>query len=305
LYVDHQGHPAPLSECYHAIASRRLSSAVHRYPPATVAEVDSAYCPQCLTFHDAASAARLGFCSKATCKRCPICQAICSVAAEDNLCFYMCGSCEWTSKECNLSQTVNTEEDGTIGKVELSRAVEDLAIHLNSRIQTSQESIDQHFKRMTDAWEKRVKADKQREGKPARSSLITDGPEGWSVEALEMSLNEKKKKMADESTNLVVGLDVEHLSLDADCAAVDAANDLSVLSLQMQALNHPTDTKSRQDLLPLPIQLRVRLSRRCRAELAEGRPGILVKPKLNPLEGDSSLRTGHGQWWKKVSECVV
>jgi hypothetical protein len=35
--------------------------------------------------------------------------------------------------------------------------------------------------------------------------------------------------------------------------------------------------------------------------LAEGRPGILVKPKLNPLEGDTSLRSGHGQWWKKDS----
>jgi hypothetical protein len=38
--------------------------------------------------------------------------------------------------------------------------------------------------------------------------------------------------------------------------------------------------------------------------LDEGRPGILVKPKLNPLEGDSSLRGGHVQWWKKNSSAI-
>ncbi|VEU43001.1 unnamed protein product [Pseudo-nitzschia multistriata] len=63
-------------------------------------------------------------------------------------------------------------------------------------------------------------------------------------------------------------------------------------------------TGSIESLLPLQIPLRPRKSRRCRAELAENRPGILVKPKLNPLEGDSSLRTGHGQWWKKDSSAV-
>ena len=60
LYVDHEKHPAPLSMCYHATGARRLSSTVDRYPPATLTEVDSAYCPQCLSYHDAASAARMG-----------------------------------------------------------------------------------------------------------------------------------------------------------------------------------------------------------------------------------------------------
>jgi hypothetical protein len=57
-------------------------------------------------------------------------------------------------------------------------------------------------------------------------------------------------------------------------------------------------------LYPLSVPLRPRKSRRCRAELAAGRTGILIKPKLNPLEGDSSLRSGHGQWWKKDSSAV-
>lgn len=58
-------------------------------------------------------------------------------------------------------------------------------------------------------------------------------------------------------------------------------------------------------LLPLLIPLRLRTSRRCRMELLEGRPGILLKPKLNPLEGDSSLRTGQGQWYKKDCSAIA
>ena len=58
---------------------------------------------------------------------------------------------------------------------------------------------------------------------------------------------------------------------------------------------------------PLPLQIPVlpRKSGRCLAELAEGRPGILVKPKLNPLEGDTSLRSSHGQWFKKDSSAML
>jgi hypothetical protein len=77
-----------------------------------------------------------------------------------------------------------------------------------------------------------------------------------------------------------------------------------VICHALQSLNSPRQPVRRGDLLPLPVPLRVRESRRCRAELAEGRPGILLKPKLNPVEGDTSLRTGHGQWHKKDSSAV-
>lgn len=55
-------------------------------------------------------------------------------------------------------------------------------------------------------------------------------------------------------------------------------------------------------LMPIPVKLRTRSVRRDCRELALGKPGILVKPKVNPLDGDSSLRNGigQGQWWKKV-----
>ena len=57
-------------------------------------------------------------------------------------------------------------------------------------------------------------------------------------------------------------------------------------------------------LVPLPMALKPKTSRRCRNEIQKGKPGILIKPKANPLEGDSSLRSGHGQWWKKDSSAI-
>jgi len=63
-------------------------------------------------------------------------------------------------------------------------------------------------------------------------------------------------------------------------------------------------SSSSQLLLPTPIKLRTRAVRRDYKELSIGRPGIVIKPKVNPLEGDSSLRYGHGQWWKKDSSAI-
>jgi hypothetical protein len=72
------------------------------------------------------------------------------------------------------------------------------------------------------------------------------------------------------------------------------------LSYQLQALNSPFKVS----WLPLLITLRLCTSRRYRKELAQGRPGILLKPKLNALQGDTSLRIGHRPWHKKDSSAI-
>ena len=47
-----------------------------------------------------------------------------------------------------------------------------------------------------------------------------------------------------------------------------------------------------------------RLTRRCRADAARGRAGILVKPAAHPLEGDSATRGG-GRWAKKDAAAIA
>ena len=43
-------------------------------------------------------------------------------------------------------------------------------------------------------------------------------------------------------------------------------------------------------------------ARRSVADVRNGRPGILVMPKISPLEGDtsSSLKSKKGEWWQKM-----
>lgn len=294
LYVDHQGHPAPLSVTFHATGTRRLSSSVERYPPSTMTEIDSAYCPQTLSFHDAASAAREGYSSKASSQRCPLCFNALSMGIENSRCFYKCGSCSWNSIACGLVQEVK----GT-NKVELARALEDLGSALFAKREASKTAATQYAKALTNAWDQKTK--------PATVNKIRDGPAGWSVEVLEASLENKKKLFGSNDSALQIdsttakSLAVEYVDLNGE-APIDESilQDVSQVALEQSAIMGFDTPKAMSDLLPLPMPYRVRESRRCRAELDEGRPGILLKPKLNPLEGDSSLRSGHGQWWKKV-----
>jgi hypothetical protein len=57
-------------------------------------------------------------------------------------------------------------------------------------------------------------------------------------------------------------------------------------------------------LYPLRIPLCPQTSKRCPLELSKGKPGILIKPKMNPLDGDSSQRRGNGQWFKKDCSAI-
>ena len=292
LYVDYQGHPAPLSRCYHATASRRLSSSVDRIPPSTKTEVDSAYCPQCLSFHDAGTAASLGYC--ATCKQCPLCMAVASLAVSSNVAFYKCGYCSWTSQACQVTATVTPAEDGTIGKEQMLKASKDLVHVLQSK--TDESSAETQYRDMLSAWEKIAK-----DSASHTTSKIKRGMKqqenAWTLQALEESIQTKQEKQP-----LLIA-NAKNVSMDNTPLMFDSSLEtFSVDSMLLQPLASSTRLPlTNNDLLPLPMPLRARTSRRCRAELNEGRPGILVKPKLNPLEGDSSLRSGHAQWWKKDS----
>lgn len=335
LYVDHQGHPAPITECFHATASRRLSSTVYRYPAASLQEVDSGYCPQCLTFHDATTAADLGYCSNktATCQKCPLCLSVSSVHNDDVIttsdattgkteCFYKCGMCDWTSKECNLTAAVPVPAaaEEQLSRLELAKAAEDMGTALAERRRQATQPVENLYQHVSESWKNRKKAQKQQE-KSTRMPKYSAATEAWSVETLEAKLNEKAAalqqpqydKDAPLPTNIpglelkrVTSEDTEEKS-ESLLSSRHFPDDLSLLSYQLQCchsapITNPAQgeetTKSR--LLPLPMPLTLRKSRRCRAELADGRPGILLKPKLNPLEGDSSLPTGHGQWHRKV-----
>jgi dynactin-4 len=291
FYVDHQGHPAPLSLTYHATASRRLSSSVDRYPRATITEVDSAYCPQCLAYLDTPTASRLAYCPKPTCQRCPMCQSVAIITARENLCFYQCGRCDWDSRAGQLQVQLMTDDDEPTDRLALARAAEDLHSELKHKKEELCKPLHTYFNKVRDYWAR----DTDEQIDLASRNISSDG---WSMEALESKLATKSAER--ESIQTLDGFQVQRLSLDDEVPELETLQSVPELSFQLQSLNSCHIPEHRKDLLPLPTPLRVRFSRRCRAELAAGRPGILLKPKLDPLDGDSSLRSGDGRWMKKV-----
>jgi dynactin 4 len=273
LFVDHQGHVAPFGHCYHATASRRLTSSIERHPPSTQVEIDSAYCPQCLSFHDVASASRLAYCPKASCQQCPQCQSVVNVSVMDQKCFYACGCCDWNSSAIDL-HTPCTDSN------QIETAAAELGNELLKRL--SNEKQLEQFQATLKTLEAVALEEIRRKKQPNHILKDPSGRRPWSMDALNTSL---EKKASTEGSSKGLGT----LSPYASQPGAIAVTSLLLSPHQ----------------LPIPIPLRPRKSRRCVAELAEGRPGILVKPKLNPLEGDTSLRSSHGQWFKKDSSAVL
>lgn len=191
----------------------------------------------------------------------------------DQKCFYACSCCDWDSKAIDL---VTTCADSSLVETAAAELGKEL---LNRR--STEKQLEQ-FQATLKALEAVVLEEVRRKKQPNHIFKDPDGRQPWSLEALNKSL--EKKKSTDQSSK----------GLGEITPVVPRAGAISVMSL----LFSPNQ-------LPIPIPLRPRKSRRCLAELAEGRPGILVKPKLNPLEGDTSLRSSHGQWFKKDSSAIL
>ena len=320
LYVDHQGHPSPLSLCYHATASRRLSSSVDRPPlPSSITEVDSAYCPQCLSFQDAntAATANLGVCSKATCRLCPLCPSVSSVVVKDSVCFYECGRCNWNSKICGIETSLAIpNDDDNISLQQYEDASLKLFTQWKSLVEERNRPSEDHFSTMKDNLSELAKDHikcLRSSSTPhfvSKSIIQTrkedDFLKGLSIQSLEESQRTRKENLVSSFSQTVGNMKLERITLEAgeNSGLFHPSFEGISTEIILSKVTGENSPGSLDTFLPRAIPLRPRKSRRCRAELAENRPGILLKPKLNPVEGDSSLRTGHGQWWKKDSSAI-
>ena len=345
LYVDHANHLTPLTLAYHATASRHITTGrTDVIPPSISVECDSAYCPRCLTYRDAASAS-LGYCqvdlelssSFISCKNCPICFSPLAVSIDrfesdessgrnHLICHYLCGHCKWSSRECGVTANAdnlielkttlsNNFEESDLEKkrqIIIEDASKQLEYSLRQKLQSKNKTCDDAFKSLVNMWSKTEKDENRRLrlglGVVDRSDFAIMKSQTWSLDKLEQSLADKKNNLASSYTSdrkhnrPLIGQNTER-SGNASSILQPVLPTSQQASAQMVVTT--TIPRFRSDLLPLPVPLRARVSRRCLAEQAMGKTGILVKPKLNPLEGDSSLRAGHGQWFKKDSSAAT
>jgi hypothetical protein len=344
LYVDHANHLSPLTLTYHATASRHLTSGrTDVIPPSTSVEVDSAYCPRCLIYRDAASVS-MGFCqvdldsggpsSVVSCKDCPVCfsplavsiDAVspdCSASDSKHLvCHYLCGNCNWSSRECGVTSNADQlmdfctdpsdpskeselEKQRQVAIVETSKQLE---LCLTRVLDDKNKSCEGLFQCLSKMWSQAEQDEERRRRLGLETSSERDvgnvsKGQTWSLELLEQSLETKKKTQAAsyyKKQSNILSDDDEKDSHPVAEGSINATP--QQIAAQMTITTKPP--RFRSDLLPLPVPFRARVSRRCLAEQSAGKTGILVKPKLNPLEGDSSLRAGHGQWFKKDSSAT-
>lgn len=195
---------------------------------------------------------------------------------------------------------------------EISR---DLEHCLKQKVQQRNKHCDSLFSSIVESCIKQEKEEERNRrlgiGEIARKTERADtfvGPGGWSLESLEQSLIEKQKEF--DSPWI--------WSPGGTVALSDTTTPDKFSGEQYQQQPNPQQTAAqlvitnaasnlRSHLLPIPVPFHSRVSRRCLAELATGKTGIVIKPKLNPLEGDSSIKFGQGQWWKKVrhSDCTI
>ena len=89
-----------------------------------------------------------------------------------------------------MQQSVETEDDDTVGRVEMTRALEELGRELTARRSTAQEVTAASWKSLADAWNVRLgKKEGSQLLSKTRKSKQQKGPEDWSVETLEASLS--------------------------------------------------------------------------------------------------------------------
>ena len=288
-------------------------------------EVDSAYCPRTLQFCDAASAASGDLPHKegAGPKDCPVCFGPVCISIDETdaddvtgklVCHYVCTmgkQCNWTSRECGVAvcsdkllECENDEASDQDLEARRSAVIDEVTKQLEAclkeRIDERNKLGESIFESIANMWNKREQTEERRKRMMSATPQQVSHDESWSLEALESSLLDKRKQL-------------ESLYIFTDDKSVAETNEIyqperqPLPTAEQVAAQMSITTRTplrRADLFPLFVPYRARVSRRCRAELAAGRTGILVKPKLNPLEGDSSLRTGHGQWFKKDSSAV-
>ena len=277
---------APLLLCYLGTGSRELSD--RNDNQSVFSEIDStAYCPQCLKYRDVNTAVTQmnGCCD--TCRACPHCQSPLQIMSDgdDGSYFYHCGYCRFNSKK-NCHPSIMT-------KINTTNIQEDLNQQCN--LQYEQHSGNDEFQKLLHLWATppTPTMKESNDKMPIQQSFQKD----WDIEKLEQltlsKQNQYSLNMESLSSPELNTADNEDTKKEMHSLITNTPINTTIV------LSTYTDTPYSVDL-PYPIPLHTRKIHRCRKELAAGRTGILIKPKPNPLEGDSSLRSGHGQWWKKV-----
>jgi len=266
-----------IAELLFCESCRRILS---RHPQDVVDEIDSYYCQQSLD--NLPSSEAMTYLNRSTrffeCSRCCNVLSIRATSGaavskyfengtpnvEDNtvLYYFCCGHCRWDSLSCGLFG--HSPED----LIKVGHEKETNARESESRLVSQ---LVSHFQGM------------DKVGIPEDVDVDEKMNKLWRWQDAE-----------DEYTKVS--------SIHTSPMVLETSNDIQETFHQLEQENCESQTGIEKALvLPDRLSLRTKRSIRCRQCMASGLPNILVKPQINPLKGDSSMRTNIGAWFKKKS----
>jgi len=257
-----------------------------------------------------------------------------------HICMYKCGYCHWNSiQDLGVYSKLNLGSSSDIDEKEImAKAAKGVQVQLLNLMKRRQDSANPILKKLISSWNEKLKTEEVNKrkaemlvsGRPAggggpkvtcisvaNTCSILDNKDmnlkrgsAWSIKSLDDTINKRKNHILKQVNDSVVEdqedrpnkLSIQKLSGDHDQGS--DINNMTFDQYSRQSTISTFNSLDNETIMPIPVKLRTRAVRRDCKELASGKPGILVKPKANPLEGDSSLRYGQGQWWKKDSSAI-
>ncbi|CAM9842638.1 unnamed protein product [Chrysoparadoxa australica] len=304
MYSDVNGKWYPLPELYYSVDSNGL---VSPHPVSLQEEVEVFFCPHCNFFCVEAEAHTNGGRCPSGCFNCPCCSTVLAAARthpkssepEPHSYCFRCLHCCWSSEsigiveesEKALIMAATARERQSPGKAQfaklLLRASKQASAVRHARDISFLPSGKSHLAHVEGAGKQNL-----------TKFTVEDLNNALQVaEAGDRRGPERCGPMALEAAGFEGALLTADWSL-AERSLQELSSGPSVRSLG-QRLAAP---QSESLLQRLP--LRTRRGKRCRKDLAMGRAGILVKPRVNPLEGDSSQPRKHGAWFKKDCSAI-
>ncbi|KDO19448.1 hypothetical protein SPRG_15353 [Saprolegnia parasitica CBS 223.65] len=272
------GRRYPLAELYWSDSCNKL---VCPWPTCSLQEIDSYFCRFQMDNLPSKEAAAYKNRSART-FACPDCASTLQTIKTSDKYIFFCAHCRWDSEAILADDDPDT-----------------LTMVANTR-----ERDDHVFDTLLSHYQ-------QAFGKP-HFQVKAPSTLGWKMEQLDEKLHKRSidNVLSPTDQKLAAALRAKfpnHKSFDCaddDDAVVALASkkDMSTISTlhQRYRCNPLLQSRDVSALYPSRPDLRVKRSWRCVEAMAKNNPGILVKPQINPMTGDSSMVVS-ASWWKKAT----
>ncbi|RQM15486.1 hypothetical protein B5M09_007381, partial [Aphanomyces astaci] len=284
-YVCGCGRQYPLAELYWSDTCKKI---VCPWPTCSLQEIDSYFCRFQMDNLPSKEAAAYKNRSART-FACPDCRSTLQTIKHDKYTFF-CAHCRWDSDSIQLTD----EDPDTLMMVANTREREEhvfdvLLAHYQQRAaaQTSIQHTRSFMSKRSFTSASSSRFIKYSQRPPPAMQL------GWKMENLDAKLKDTLSTVSSAVDTALVEQCRQKFPHHESFHGIDA-----VRAAQCDDMAAVSTLAQRNLCTPL-LQSRD-VSALCVESMASGAPGILVKPQINPMTGDSSMVVG-ASWWKKAT----